>query len=257
MRPSASQVLHYQWFRHQPGVREAARAAHYTMWGSTAGFPILSQEEELEAAVLGLGEQEAVLGLGEQEAGLGLGGQEAGLDESMASLLLWQGQEHGPWRIEQEKERQEQEEERQVPEANQQELEAKQQELEAKQQELEANQQELEAKQQELEAKQQALGTGGKDVEMEEPVTRQKSSIKQRLRPRRHSNSVMDSLQNRGKRKAVAEERKEVLQAMVGRKRNEVLQAIVGRKRRKSEAHPAHSGREGGRRGRRRSTGVR
>ena len=202
VRPTACQVLHYQWFRKQPVVKEAARAAHYMMWGSTDSFPILSHEEELEAAVRGLG------------------GREAGLDESITSLLLLQGQEQGPWRTEQEEERRQEEKEREG----------------------------LREKHERLEAEQEVPGTGGKDVAMEvevEPVTRQKSSIKQRLRPRRHSNSVLDSLQNRGKRKAVAEER------------NEVFQAVVSRKRRKSEAQPAHTGREGGRRGRRRSTGVR
>ena len=197
VRPTACQVLHYQWFRQQPVVKEAARAAHYMMWGSTDSFPILSHEEELEAAVRGLG------------------GREAGLDESITSLLL--RQEQGPWRTEEGEERRQEQEQREVQEGP--------------------------------EAVQHVPGAGGKDVAMDvqkdEPVTRQKSSIKQRLRPRRHSNSVLDSLQNRGKRKAVAEER------------NEVFQAVVSRKRRKSEAQPAHTGREGGRRGRRRSTGVR
>ena len=237
LRPDVKQLLHYQWFRLQPAVREAARAAHYKMWGSLENFPILSHEDDVEEAGMGqegqedavegqeaavegqeaaVEGQEAGLGLGGQEAELGrqeagMGRQEAGMDENFASLLRHEEQIHGPWRTEEEERRQEQE--------------------------IQEN----------LGALQPVLGDSIKEVAREveggEPITRQKSGIKQRLRPRRHS--VTDSLQSGGKRKAVAEDR------------NEVFQAVMSRKRRKSEAQPSHTGREGGRRGRRRSTGVR
>ena len=212
LRPSSVQLLHYQWFRLQPAVKEAARAAHYKIWGSMENFPILSNEEEIEEVGMGLAGQEA--GLGGQDAGIE--GQEAGLNESFASLLLRKEQEQGPWRTEEEEEKRQEQEVREMQEAG-------------------------------LGALQPVLGAGvvevASEVEGGEPNTRQKSGIKQRLRPRRHS--VTDSLQSGGKRKAVAEDR------------NEVFQAVMSRKRRKSEAQPAHTGREGGRRGRRRSTGVR
>ena len=219
LRPNAAQLLHYQWFRLEPEVREAARAAHYKMWGSMDSFPILSHEEvrvELE-------EQEEV------EA-LVLGVQEAGLGESLASLLLRQEQEQGPWRTEEEEERRQAEEEREMAAMG---LPVKFCSNSRKEEMMKA------------EAVKEGIGAGDKEVAREvdggDPISRQKSSIKQRLRPRRHS--VTDLQQNGVKRKAVED-------------RNEVFQALASRKRRKSEAQPAHTGREGGRRGRRRSTGV-
>ena len=164
LRPSSVQLLHYQWFRLQPAVKEAARAAHYKIWGSMENFPILSNEEEIEEVGMGLAGQEA--GLGGQDAGIE--GQEAGLNESFASLLLRKEQEQGPWRTEEEEEKRQEQEVREMQEAG-------------------------------LGALQPVLGAGvvevASEVEGGEPNTRQKSGIKQRLRPRRHS--ATDSAERR------------------------------------------------------------